>query len=758
MNRRLPLAPSEGWLTVGLMLLLCLTLAWSLDDARLVLGREGYTDFLVWSAVGGVVIGVLGPKVGWGRWRTFIVGAIGAALLTPILAALVLLPDGGSLAELFTATANAAAGAFEDLVVLDQLTTREVGHHLWILGLLVWGTSMFAAYAAFGHRRPLGGIILIGLLLVANISLTVREQLVYLVLFSLAALFLMIRFHTLEEQEDWLRRRIGDPTAISRLYLRGGTIFIVAAVTGSLLLTTVAASDPLAGMWTDMNGRLIELSRGIERYLPASGSGRALGPSFGSTATIRGFWTTNDSPALTVAIAASERDVPYWAAATYDSFELNGWRTSETRSEARESLEGLLAETGDEVDTTGRRELTVTITPAGASSLVFTAHAPTAVDGPVELQLIGDAGYLASVSRSATDAPYTIIAHLPVLGDTIEGGITENRLRVAGSDYPQEIVDLYTALPVNAMGPDATLVLESVLAEARSQAPYDIADAMVGYLRDSNNFTYETDVTRFDCADIGVVECFARFRAGYCEYYASTMAVLLRSIGIPTRLVEGYLPGAPDLGAGVRRVKQSDAHAWVQVYFPGYGWVNFDPTGGGRAALEPIPSGRPEASPTAGPSASLRPARTAPPIGEATTRPNTGGITGTTGGSGGPLIAVTVLLAIAAFAAAFASWRRGPRGPVSADGAYGSVTRLASRFGLGPRPNQTVYEYVGALAEAMPRARPELEMVARAKVEVSYGARVLGDDRLAGLREAQRRLRMSLLGLGLRRMRRRKRS
>jgi hypothetical protein len=55
----------------------------------------------------------------------------------------------------------------------------------------------------------------------------------------------------------------------------------------------------------------------------------------------------------------------------------------------------------------------------------------------------------------------------------------------------------------------------------------------------------------------------------------------------------------------------------------------------------------------------------------------------------------------------------------------------------------------------MPAARPELETVARATVEVAYGARVLGEDRLVGLREAQRRLRMSLLGLGVRRLRRR---
>jgi len=88
------------------------------------------------------------------------------------------------------------------------------------------------------------------------------------------------------------------------------------------------------------------------------------------------------------------------------------------------------------------------------------------------------------------------------------------------------------------------------------------------------------------------VECFARFRQGYCQYYATTMAILLRERGIPTRLVAGFLPGTRDAGV-FETVPFSAAHAWVEVYFPGYGWVEFDPTGGGIAAVEPLATGEP---------------------------------------------------------------------------------------------------------------------------------------------------------------------
>jgi hypothetical protein len=89
-------------------------------------------------------------------------------------------------------------------------------------------------------------------------SLTVRPQLTFMVIFSIASLFLLVRFHTLDEQADWLRRRIGDPTAISALYLRGGTVFIIAAITASLALTAGASSAPLAGAWTDVAARVVD--------------------------------------------------------------------------------------------------------------------------------------------------------------------------------------------------------------------------------------------------------------------------------------------------------------------------------------------------------------------------------------------------------------------------------------------------------------------------------------------------------------------
>jgi transglutaminase-like putative cysteine protease len=762
---RFRVAPEQGWFAVLLVTALCLSLAMSLDDAVLVLGSGDVTDFLTWTALAGVLIGVLGPTVGWGRWTTHLVGAAFAALITPMLVGLVVVSMKGSPGvaidtpnALFQITSDQVLVAWSDLVVHHHLSTFAFGHHLLVLGLVVWASSQFASYAAFGHRRPLNAVIVIGLLVLANMSLTVRDQLPYLVLYSLAALFLLVRFHTFDEQSDWLRRRIGDPSAISGLYLRGGTLFIALAVTGSLLLTKVAASDPLAGAWTDVGSRLIELSRAIEPFLPSSGSGRSIGPSFGPNAITSGVWTTNNDPFLRVTLADKTDDVPYIAAVIYQTFDRSGWKRGNPPAIPREAGQSLLAGTADEVPTAGRRELTVTITPLTARPEVFTPTMPLSVDIPTGVILEGTGGYFEGLTRETSSTPYTVTALIPA--SEADGGPTQAKLRKAGLAYPAEVIALYGAgtLADDALGDASRELMREIRTRAGPQAtPYDLVATTMNILTDPARFAYDIDVRDEGCGDVSIVECFAQIKRGYCEYYASTMAVLLREMGVPTRLVEGYLPGQVDRASGSSLIRNNDSHAWVQVYFPGYGWMDFDPTGS-QNVLPPIPSGRPDASATPGPSTSAAAVTRRPEASDGRDLGTDAGLTGPRPASSiGPLIAIAILLAVIVAAIAAVVWRRGPRGPISADGTYGSVTRLAARLGFAPRPNQTVYEFAGALGDVLPTVRPELETVARAKVEVAYGGQVLSDDRIRALREAHRRLRIGLLRLLARRVRRRRR-
>jgi hypothetical protein len=225
------------------------------------------------------------------------------------------------------------------------------------------------------------------------------------------------------------------------------------------------------------------------------------------------------------------------------------------------------------------------------------------------------------------------------------------------------------------------------------------------------------------------------------------MAVLLRASGVPARVAYGFLPGhrQPD---GREVVPAALAHYWVEVYFPGYGWIEFDPTGGINTRIRPIPTGvAPSVTPkpSAGASKSPGPSRTPGP----TRGPITTG--GNPGAGIGPFIAIALILAVGLALLVYAVLRRAPRKPMHPDQAWGSLARLAGRIGLGPRPSQTVFEYAGALGDAVPEARLELTTIARAKVEVAYGRASLGNDRLKRIAEAYQRLRFALLGVILRR-------
>jgi transglutaminase-like putative cysteine protease len=754
-------APEEGWASVVLAALLAWAVGWAIDDPAWVIGREEWTDFLPWAGVAGVAVGFAGAKLAWPRWIAHLGGAIAAALVLPVVIGTIIVGeragvgDPAGIVEMYRATADATWNAWYDLAILGSARTPQFGHYLLGLGILCWGTGQFAAYAVFGHRRPLDAIVCVGLVLLGNMSLTIRDQLGQLILFSLVGLALLARAHAFEEQTAWLRRRIGDPAAVRSLYLRGGTVFIVGAVIGSMLLTSAASSAPLAGLWSDSSGFLIELSRRLERLLPLGGASRPIGVMFGSSTVISGFWQQDNKPALTITLPAGEAEDFYWRAVAYDTVTLNGWEMSDQREVVRVAGDPLLDGLFDDPATAGHREVTFDVVRNNYfGPQIVSPLTPVAASLGASVTSLGTAGHLGAIALDGNPRTFEITALVPIYDEDDPNGLTQNRLRAAGQDYPAAL-DPYLVVPDGVIGPDSQLLLAEILERTRAENPYDLATGMESFFRSRTNFTYDTNVQDVNCGGLSTAECFARHRQGYCQYYATTMAVLLRYSGIPARMVEGFLPG--DRDGNVVTILNSGAHAWVEVWFPGYGWQKFDPTGGGLARDTPIPSGAP-VSP--GPSISIPPASgidDGTDIGPPTRDPNVAPLPTDGGGSDSPLayVVITILLAVVVGGLAFIAWQRGPRGETGPDQIWRGIGRIAARFGFAPRPTQTVYEYAGALGDVLPGSRPELETVARAKVEVAYGRGVLSDERLRALRDAHRRLRVSLLRLAFRRRERR---
>ncbi|HEY2917142.1 MAG TPA: transglutaminase domain-containing protein [Candidatus Limnocylindrales bacterium] len=758
------LSPAEGWTTLGAVALLSMCFGWSLDDAGWIPTGEGTTGYLPWVALLATAIGIGLVKAGVGRLRTDLIGAIIGGLFLPFIAGSVLLANRSpslSLEDIlarYRAAAEVATNVYRDLVVNGQPFTSEFGHYHMIFAGVVWAAGLLAANAAIGRRRPLDAVVVCGLLLLTNEAITAHEQLPILVVFSLAAMTLLIRSHVFEEQLTWARRRIGDPGTVSSLYLRGGAGFIGVAVLGALLLTGTASSAPLQGLWNDMPQRFADLTRLIQRIGPGGGNARPGGLlGFGANAITTGLWSPqSDQVAFTAQLPSNDTRKYKWRAGTYAVYTLYGWSWGTTHDLNRDAQAGLLTGTGDDpTRDIGRTELRIRITPeALVDPSALSPQTINWVDRPATVLGVGEQNRFATVELGGS-GPYVVDALVPNLGDQ-DNGLTENRLRAAGRNYPTDVSATYLQVPDGAIGPAAQAVLDAVETElgGRDKAeaqPFDLARALEAYLRDGDNFHYATDVqtqVRASCNGLSTVECFARIRTGYCEYYASEMAILLRKAGIPARIAYGFLPGSRD-SDGTETVTGTDQHWWVEVYFPRNGWFEFDPTGGGQGEIQPLESGLPVTPPPVVLSSSGINDRGTDPVGPRRSgTPGGVGPTDRTSGSG-PFAIVAVILFGIIVLVGLTARRRAPHRPMNPDQAWGGLGRLAGRFGFGPRPQQTVYEYAGALSDVLPGARIELTTVARAKVEVAYGRHQLGDDRLRSVGDAYRRLRVAVLRAGL---------
>ena len=328
------------------------------------------------------------------------------------------------------------------------------------------------------------------------------------------------------------------------------------------------------------------------------GGGRVVTPQPAATTT-DGDW--NPQTELAFRAQFDEADnVPVlkWRAGTYAQYTLSGWEWGDGDRERVAAGEPMsfLGE-GDAATSSGRRRIEIAISPIGFDApTVLGPNLIESVDRPVDAITVSDGGWFTSIEAAEGGGPYTVTALIRVEPGEV-GGLTEAGLRAAGTTYSPAVLGTYLQLPDGAMGPISTKLLESIRAAVPAGQdpgnPYDLARAMERYLGGVANFTYDDDVrdeVAPRCTDVSTVECFAIIKRGYCEYFASTMTVLLRASGVPARVAYGFLPNARGLD-GVEEVGGWLAHWWVEVFFPGVGWVEFDPTGGAVGQPQLLPPG-----------------------------------------------------------------------------------------------------------------------------------------------------------------------
>ncbi len=138
--------------------------------------------------------------------------------------------------------------------------------------------------------------------------------------------------------------------------------------------------------------------------------------------------------------------------------------------------------------------------------------------------------------------------------------------------YPAAIANIYRQLPLR-LDPRIAELARRVTASDDSN--YARARSIQAYLK--TNYSYTLELPGVNAPDQLAYFLFDR-KKGHCEYFATSMAIMLRTLGIPTRVVNGFRGGEYNDLIGSYIVREQDAHSWVEVYFPEFGWVTFDPT------------------------------------------------------------------------------------------------------------------------------------------------------------------------------------
>jgi transglutaminase-like putative cysteine protease len=266
-----------------------------------------------------------------------------------------------------------------------------------------------------------------------------------------------------------------------------------------------------------------------------------------------------------------EADRPaFWRGQTFSAWDGTTWRRgaddrASVLSSTRDGHQLVPTPLDDPAAATGPVNRQTFTIEAPYASVLFAAPTATDVLSDRQVGSYSDGTLIVQypLGRGAT---YTVDSH--------EADATDATLRASGATpAPDDILAQFAQPPtttprVRALAHEITRGLAT---------PYDKVRAIEAWMGAHTHYSLNAPLPPSTSTD--VVDWFV-FEAheGWCEQIASTLVVMLREVGVPTRLATGFVPGDADVVSGRYTVRERDAHAWAEVFFPGVGWQGFDPT------------------------------------------------------------------------------------------------------------------------------------------------------------------------------------
>ncbi|HZR39033.1 MAG TPA: transglutaminase-like domain-containing protein, partial [Ktedonobacteraceae bacterium] len=462
------------------------------------------------------------------------------------------------------------------------------------LGFVLAYTSAWLVYRT---RSPWLMIVANAVVLLINLSNVSDGYVIFLVIFLIAALLLLLRFNLYESVKRWQRQGLRYADDIGWDVMQAGALISIGILILSWILPYGYKNEDVAAVWTLSSNPWVQFQNTWNRVISVNaGANPANHGNFRDTLVLGGNPNLNQDIVLTVKTADSSAQ--YLSFVGYSTYANHQWIIGPTEKFTVKANDPL--PTSAALSRPLKQSIHIVNPPGEQNAYLLGASEINSMSLPADVIIDGSSGsVIAWVGKNGfltAGADYTVTSSVSSADVQTLRSVPFPKDSPPLPELPEEpvpttyfspaLVNAYTQLPSD-LDPRIKDLARSIGKDAHATNMYDIATALETYLR--THYQYSVDVHPPADAD-GVSWFLFDNRKGYCNYFASAMTLMARSQGLPARVVAGYTAGKLDPKTHQYVIRGTDAHAWTQIYFAGYGWVNFEPSASFDTFTRPLPN------------------------------------------------------------------------------------------------------------------------------------------------------------------------
>lgn len=702
---RFYLLPRDGWLALLLTVLIIYITVVSVQAVQPAWASG--LEVLTWAMLIGIFLGYIATQQNlipnWlMHFLATVIGVLGAIQLTAHIAL------GNDRVLLLRNTVIWFAHAFS-----PNGSSADNSVFLFFLTTLTFLLAYMTMWLVFHARRPWLAVVANAVVLLINLDQTTNDEFYFLIVFLVLTLLLLVRFTLAENVRHWRRTGLRFSPDLGWDFMQAGAIFaVIVALLPNLL--PIAQPDPaLVNFWNSNRSPIAAIQQRIQNlFSGVNGRGQGGLSFFSSNLALVGNVNLPQTQILhyTVTNSVSNDPTQYLiteAFSTYDG--IDNWTRGQTIDQSYAA--GQLQPASTSAYHLDTYKVTFDATPAGGERFILSPGSSAANFSIPSIAQTSSATHEPvtwlsqsplAVGQSYATSGYVSSATVEQLGKVpYPAQASQNNLDI----YPQVILDQYLNTDT-AINPYIATTAQTVTKGAPDM--YQAAVALQDYLR---TFTYNAHNPN-PPSDEDATVWFLHRKEGFCTFFASAMALMGRSLGMPTRIVSGYTNGSYDAKTQSFIVRGTQAHTWTQVYFAQYGWINFEPTASFSPFLRPQNTGSetPIGSVTPNPQASRTPhdSRGQQPNASAPQKisPQVSALSHI-----GLAIFIALLVVLLILGVIWLWWRSLFRSYTPTAASFARLILLGVWAGAPPRPSQTARAYAQRLATVAPEQRAAIERV-----------------------------------------------